>query len=132
MHRQESTICNLIPVREAEAILRSAVLSQVAFLCLNLLLGKHLPVWAYASAMVAMTSSMILMRAVISRLLRKAHQAGYGADPVVIYGHSDTTKQIATAMLRSPSCGLHPVGIIHDDSLKAADRMYRSKDGFSN
>jgi exopolysaccharide biosynthesis polyprenyl glycosylphosphotransferase len=128
--RQESTICNLIQVRETETILRSAVLSQVAFLCLNLLLGKHLPVWAYGLALVAMGSSMILMRAVTTRLLRRVHQAGYGADPVVIYGHSDTTKQIASAMLRSPSCGLHPVGMIHNDSLKAADRMYRSKDGF--
>jgi exopolysaccharide biosynthesis polyprenyl glycosylphosphotransferase len=128
--RQESTICNLIQVRETETILRSAVLSQVAFVCLNLLLGKHLPVWAYGLALVAMACSMILMRAVITRLLRRVHQAGYGADSVVIYGHSDTTKQIATAMLRSPSCGLHPVGMIHDDSLKAADRMYRSKDGF--
>lgn len=128
--RQESTICNLIQVRETETILRSAVLSQVAFLCLNLLLGKHLPVWAYGLALVAMACSMILMRRVITRLLRRVHQAGYGADPVVIYGHSDTTKQIASAMLRSPSCGLHPVGMIHNDSLKAADRMYRSKDGF--
>jgi lipopolysaccharide/colanic/teichoic acid biosynthesis glycosyltransferase len=73
---------------------------------------------------------MMLMRGVITRLLRRLHGAGYGADPVVIYGHSDTTKQIATAMLRSPSCGLHPVAMIHDDSLQAADRMYRSKDGF--
>ncbi len=128
--RQESTICNLIQIRETEAILRSAILSQLAFLCLNLLLGKHLPVWAYGMALAAMACSMLLMRAVITRFLRRVHRAGYGAEPVVIYGHSDTTKQIATAMLRSPSCGLHPVGMIHDDSLKAADRMYRSKDGF--
>jgi lipopolysaccharide/colanic/teichoic acid biosynthesis glycosyltransferase len=33
-------------------------------------------------------------------------------------------------MLRSPSCGLHPVALIHDDSLKAVDRIYRAKDGF--
>ena len=33
--RQESTICNLIQVRETETILRSAVLSQVAFVCLK-------------------------------------------------------------------------------------------------
>ena len=46
--RQESTICNLIQVRETEAVLRSAVLSQLCFLCVNLLLGKHLPAWAYA------------------------------------------------------------------------------------
>ena len=128
--RQESTICNLIQVRETEAVLRSAVLSQLSFLCVNLLLGKHLPAWAYALSLFAMASSMMLMRGVITRLLRRLHGAGYGADPVVIYGHSDTTKQIATAMLRSPSCGLHPVAMIHDDSLKAADRMYRSKDGF--
>jgi lipopolysaccharide/colanic/teichoic acid biosynthesis glycosyltransferase len=128
--RQESTICNLIEVRETEAILRSSVLSQLAFLCLNLLLGKHLPAWAYAFALVTIASSMILMRGVVTRFLRRVHQAGYGADSVVIYGHSDTTKQIATAMLRSPSCGLHPVAMIHDDSMKAADRMYRSKDSF--
>ena len=73
---------------------------------------------------------MMLMRGIITRLLRRLHAAGYGAEPVVIYGHSDTTKQIATAMLRTPSCGLHPVAMIHDDSLKAADRMYRSRDGF--
>jgi lipopolysaccharide/colanic/teichoic acid biosynthesis glycosyltransferase len=128
--RRESTICNLIQVRETEAVLRSAVLSQLSFLCLNLLLGKHLPAWAYALSLFGMASSMMLMRGMITRLLRRIHGAGYGADPVVIYGHSDTTKQIATAMLRSPSCGLHPVAMIHDDSLKAADRMYRSKDGF--
>ncbi len=130
VQRQESTICNLIRVRETEAILRSAVLSQLSFLCVNLLLGKHLSVWAYALSLFAMASSMMLMRGMITRLLRRLHTAGYGADPVVIYGHSDTTKQIATAMLRSPSCGLHPVAMIHDDSLRAADRMYRSKDGF--
>ena len=129
--RQQFTICNLIQVRETEGILRSAVLSQLSFLCLNLLLGKHLPAWAYAIALFAITSSMMLMRGVITRLLRRLHGAGYGADPVVIYGHSDTTKQIATAMLRSPSCGFHPVAMIHDDSLQAADRMYRSRDGFS-
>jgi lipopolysaccharide/colanic/teichoic acid biosynthesis glycosyltransferase len=128
--RRDSTICNLIQVRETEAVLRSAVLSQLSFLCVNLLLGKHLPAWAYALSLFGMASSMMLMRGAITRLLRQLHGAGYGADPVVIYGHSDTTKQIATAMLRSPSCGLHPVAMIHDDSLKAADRMYRSKDGF--
>ena len=128
--RQQFTICNLIRIRETEAVLRSAVLSQLSFLCVNLLLGKHLPAWAYALSLFAMASSMMLMRGAITRLLRSLHGAGYGADPVVIYGHSDTTKQIATAMLRSPSCGLHPVAMIHDDSLKAADRMYRSKDGF--
>lgn len=128
--RQESSICNLIQIRETEAILRSAVLSQFAFLCVNILLGKHLHAWAYALSVVAMASSMMLMRGVITRLLRRLNVAGYGADPVVIYGHSDTTKQIATAMLRSPSCGLHPVAMIHDDSLRPADRMFRSKDGF--
>lgn len=130
MQRNESTICNLIHVRETEAILRSAILSQLAFVCVNLLLGKHLPAWAYALSLLAMASSMMLMRVGVKWLLRRVHEAGYGADPVVIYGHSDTTKQIATAMLRSPSCGLHPVAMIHDDSLKAAERMYRSKDGF--
>ncbi len=128
--RRESIICNLIQVRETEAILRSAVLSQLSFLCVNLLLGKHLPAWEYALSLFSMAASMMLMRTAITRLLRRLHAAGYGADPVVIYGHSDTTKQIAAAMLRSPSCGLHPVAMIHDDSLKAADRMYRSKDGF--
>ena len=128
--RQQFTICNLIRIRETEAVLRSAVLSQLSFLCVNLLLGKHLPAWAYALSLFAMASSMMLMRGAITRLLRSLHGAGYGADPVVIYGHPDTTKQIATAMLRSPSCGLHPVAMIHDDSLKAADRMYRSRDGF--
>ena len=130
--RQESTICNLIQIRETEAILRSAVLSQLSFLCVNLLLGKHLPAWAYALSLFAMASSMMVMRGVITRLLRRIHGAGYGADPVVIYGHSETTNHLATAMLRSPSCGLHPVAMIHDDSLKAADRMFRSKDGFCN
>lgn len=128
--RQQFTICNLIRIRETEAVLRSAVLSQLSFLCVNLLLGKHLPAWAYALSLFAMASSMMLMRGAITRLLRSLHGAGYGADPVVIYGHPDTTKQIATAMLRSPSCGLHPVAMIHDDSVKAADRMYRSRDGF--
>lgn len=129
--RQESSICNLIPLRETEAVIRSAILSQLALLCLNLLLNKHLPTWAYALSLLAMAVSMALMRGVIVRLLRRIHQAGYGADPVAIYGHSDTTRQIATAMLRSPSCGFHPVAMIHDDTLKTADRMYRSRDGFS-
>jgi lipopolysaccharide/colanic/teichoic acid biosynthesis glycosyltransferase len=130
VQRLEFTICNLIRVRETEAVLRSALLSQLSFLCINLLLGKHLPAWAYAFSLFAMASSMMLMREMIARLLRRLHEAGYGADPVVIYGHSNTTKQIATAMLRSPSCGLHPVALIHDDSLKAVDRIYRAKDGF--
>ena len=128
--REHSIICNLIPVRETEALIRSAVLSQLAFLCVNLLLARHLPAWAYGLALLTVAASMIVMRRVIARLLRHIHQAGYGADPVVIYGHPDTAKLIATAMLRSPSCGLHPVALIHDDTLKAADRMYRSKDGF--
>lgn len=128
--RQEATICNLIQVRETEAILRSAVVSQLAFLCMNLLLGRHLAAWVYVLSLFAMASSMMLMRASVTRLLRWVHRAGYGADPVVIYGHPDTTKQIATAILRSPSCGLHPVAMIHDDSLQPADRIYRSKDGF--
>jgi len=128
--RQESSICNLIQIRETEAILRSAVLSQITFLCMNLLLGRHLTAEAYTLSLLALTSSMMATREGITRLLRRIHGAGYGADPVVIYGHSDTTKQIACAMLRSPACGLHPVAMIHDDSLKAADRMFRSKDGF--
>jgi lipopolysaccharide/colanic/teichoic acid biosynthesis glycosyltransferase len=76
-----------------------------------------------------MASSMMAMRTGIKRLLRRINRAGYGADPVVIYGHPDTTKQIAIAMLRSPFCRLHPVAMIYDDSLKAADRVFRSKDG---
>lgn len=130
VQRREFSICNLIQIRETEAILRSALLSQFVFLSVNLLLGKHLPAWAYALSLLTMASSMMAMRAVMTRLLRRVHRAGYGADPVVIYGHSDTSKQIAAAMLRSPSCGLHPVAMIHDDSLKAADRVFRSKDGF--
>lgn len=128
--RHESAICNLIQIRETEAILRSAALSQLTFLCMNVLLGRHLPAWAYALSLFAMAASMMAMRGAITRLLRRVHGAGYGADPVVIYGHSETTKQIASAMLRSPSCGLHPIAMIHDDSLRAADRMFRSKDGF--
>ena len=127
---QEFSICNLIQIRETEAILRAAALSQVTFLCLNLTVGRHLPAWAYALSLFVMVSSMMVMGGVITQLLRRVHRAGYGADPVVIYGHSETTNQIASAMLRSPSCGLHPVALIHNDSLKAADRMFRSKDGF--
>ena len=128
--QRQATICNLIQVRETEAILRSAILSQCSFLCMNLLLGRYLPAWAYAVSLFAMASSMMFMRAAVTRLLRWINRAGYGADSVVIYGHSETTKQIATAMLRSPSCGLHPVALVHDDSLQPADRIYRSKDGF--
>lgn len=127
---QESSICNLIQIRETEAILRSAVLSQLAFLCLNLLLGSHVRVGAYILSLFAMASLMRFMRGMITRSLRRVHVAGYGAEPVVIYGHSETANQIASAMLRSPSCGLHPVAMIHDDTVKAADRMFRSKDGF--
>ena len=126
----ESSICNLIQIRETEAILRSAVLSQFAFFCVNMLLGRHLPAWAYVLSLAAMASSMSVMRGVITRLLRRIHKAGYGADAVVIYGHSETTNHLASAMLRSPSCGLHPVAMIHNNSLKAADRMFRSSDGF--
>src|SRR5215469_13820123 len=43
VQQKEATICNLIQVRETEAILRSAILSQISFLCINLLLGRHLP-----------------------------------------------------------------------------------------
>src|SRR5215469_2832206 len=132
VRRQDSSICNLIQIRETEAILRSAVLSQLAFLCVNLLLGKQLPAAAYLLSLLALASSMMVTREVVTRLLRRVHASGYGADPVVIYGHSDTTKQIAAAMLRSPACGLHPVAMIHDDSFKAADRMFRCKDGFCN
>lgn len=128
--RREFAICNLIQIRETEAILRSTVLSQFVFLAVNLLLENHLAAWAYVLSLLTMASSMMVMRAGITHLLRRVHRAGYGADPVVIYGHSETTKQIAAAMLRSPSCGLHPVAMIHDDSLRAADRMFRSKDGF--
>ncbi len=128
VQRHESTICNLIQIRETEAILRSAFLSQLTFLFMNLLLGWHLHAWAYGLSLLAMASLMRTVRGMITRSLRLVHQAGYGADPVVIYGHSETTSQIATAMLRSPSCGLHPVAMIHDDSLEAADRMFRCND----
>ena len=128
VQRHESSICNLIPIRETEAILRSALLSQLTFLFMNLLLGRHLPAWTYGLSLLAMAASMRTVRGIITRSLRMVHQAGYGADPVVIYGHSETTSQIATAMLRSPSCGLHPVAMIHDDSLEAAGRIFRCKD----
>ena len=128
VQQHESSICNLIQIRETEAILRSALLSQLSFLFMNLLLGRHLNAWVYGLSLLIMASSMRTVRGVITRSLRLVHKAGYGADPVVIYGHSETTSQIATAMLRSPSCGLHPVAMIHDDSLKAADRMFRCKD----
>lgn len=127
---QESSICSLIQIRETEAVLRAALLSQLTFLCVNLLITRALPAWAYALSLVAMVSFMMLMRGLIMWSLRRIHKAGYGAEHVVIYGHSETTNQIASAMLRSPSCGLHPVAMIHDDTLKVADRMFRSKDGF--
>lgn len=128
--RHESSICNLTQIRETESILRSALLSQLTFLCLNRLLGSHLPAWAYALSLFLMASLMTLMRGLATSLLRCVHGAGYGAEAVVIYGHSETTNQIASAMLRSPTCGFHPVAMVHDDTLKAADRMFRSNDGF--
>lgn len=131
LQRREATICNLIQVRETEAILRSAFLSQLALLCMNVLLGRQFPAWMYVLSLFAIASSMMFMKASVTRVLRWVHGAGYGSDPVVIYGHSDTTKQIAMAMLRSPSCGLHPVAMIHDDSLQPAGRIYRAKDGFA-
>jgi len=63
---QESSICNLIQIRETEAILRSAVLSQLAFLCLNLLLGSHVGVVAYILSLFAMASLMRFMRGMIT------------------------------------------------------------------
>ena len=125
--RRQSSICNLISVRNTETILRSAVLSQLSFLCVNLLIGRHLPAWIYALSTVAIAILMLLTRGVIAQFLRWVHQAGYGSDPVVIYGHSETTKEIANAMLRSPSCGFHPVVMINDDSLPGADSIFRSR-----
>ena len=94
VQQRKPFICNLIQIRETEAILRSAVLPQFVFLCVNLLLGLHLPAWAYVLSLAVMTSSMIVMRVIITKLLRRIHGSGYGADPVIIYGHSETTKQI--------------------------------------
>ncbi|HEX5283626.1 MAG TPA: sugar transferase [Bryocella sp.] len=130
IQQQESSICNLNQIRETESVIRSTALSQLIVLCVNLVLGIHLHAWTYTLFLFAMASSTLAMRVGITRLLRRVHRAGYGAAPVVIYGHPDTTKQIAAAMLRSPLCGLHPVAMIHDESIQAADCMFRVKDGF--
>lgn len=127
---QNSSLCNLAHIRETEIILRAATWSQAMFFCVNLLLGRHIHAWAYFLCLLVTASSMFMVQGVITRLLRRLHRAGYGADSVVIYGHAETTKQVAAAMLRSPECGFHPVAIIHDDSLIPADSMFRSQDGF--
>jgi len=123
--RRQNVICNLIQIRESETVLRSAVCAQIAFICVNVLLGKHLPLWAYLLSTLATIAATLVMRAMIALLLRQAHHAGFGANSVVIYGHSETTKQIANALLRSPLCGFHPVAMIHDDSLRPAERTFR-------
>ncbi|HEV2578138.1 MAG TPA: sugar transferase [Acidobacteriaceae bacterium] len=130
IQQEELSISNLNQIRETESVLRSTALSQLIVLSVNLVLGIHLRAWTSALFLFAMASSMLAMRAGITLLLRRVHRAGYGAAPVVIYGHPDTTKQIAAAMLRSPSCGLHPAAIIHDESAHAVHCMFRAKDGF--
>lgn len=132
IQQQESSISNLNQIRETESVIRSTALSQLIVLSINLVLGIHLHAWTYTLFLFAMASSTLAMRAAITRLLRRLHKAGYGAASVLIYGHPDTTKQIAAAMLRSPLCGLHPAAMIHDESIQAADCMFRVKDGFCN
>jgi lipopolysaccharide/colanic/teichoic acid biosynthesis glycosyltransferase len=132
IQQQESTISNLNQIRETESVIRSTALSQLIVLSINLVLGIHLRAWTYTLFLFAMASSTLAMRVGITRLLRRVHRAGYGAAPVVIYGHPDTTKQIAAAMLRSPLCGFHPAAMIHDESVEAVDCMFRVKDGFCN
>ncbi len=133
IQQQESSICNLNQIRETESVIRSTALSQLIVLCVNLVLGIHLRAWTYTLFLFAMGSSTLSMRAGITRLLRRVHRAGYGAAPVRHLRSSRYHEADCSCDAPVSACVDYiPSAMIHDESIQAADCMFRVKDGFCN
>lgn len=127
--RHNPAVCNIPRIRETEAVLRSVALSQVALISVGLVLGIHARVWLYVVSVFVMSAAMITTRCAVSAALRRLHHRGYAVTNVAIYGHSKTAKDLASALLRSPVQGFHPVALLCDDSLKSAGFMFRERGG---
>lgn len=125
------SISNLGRILEVGIVLRSACQMVVILFWISLLLGRHLAVWMYLIFPLILSILGIGVRWVVNSTVRALHKRGYGADRVVIYGHSDTANYVASAILRAPLCGLHPVALICNEGLRCADAVYRFKHGLN-
>ena len=117
--------CTLIPIWETERILRATVQCSLILLLAAILAGLRDAGAALACAVVLVPVSLIGLRRAWSALLRALYARDWGADRVVIYGETESARQIASTLIRSPRQGLHPVALVMDEVAPGVESLFR-------
>lgn len=120
--------CTLVPIWETERILRATVQCSLVLVLASILLRLHDSGAALATMLVLVPASLIGLRRASSAVLCAFYARGRGGDRVVIYGETDSARQIASTLMRSPRQGLNPVALVIDELAPSVESLFRVGD----
>ena len=115
---------SLLRIRETEHAVRTSVQTLLLLLFVTFALRLNFPREAILIALGLTPILLIAQKQIFSSLLRILHARGHGINRVVVYGAGEAGKHAASTLLYSPRLGLHPVGVIGDNSVAAGNSMF--------
>jgi exopolysaccharide biosynthesis polyprenyl glycosylphosphotransferase len=113
----------LLQIRETERAIRTPTESLTLLLIISWILNLNSSWLILLTAAVVIPILLILQRQLFFAVVRRLQRCEGGADRVVVYGASDTARNVVSTLLHSPRLGYLPVAVIEDSASRNVDRM---------